>query len=147
MVSVWFQMSLRHLLTTIFDAGILKPKYLFKIYSFIKIQNIHTKQIHFFKNPEYSFKKLFTLFKARIFIQQKFSFFLKEAVSPRQGYLGIQTNFSYSNLGQFSWAPVFSTTRDLNHQCDVIFKYPSKIWAESWTSEYKSNSKRDQKSA
>ena len=43
MIPVLFQMSLRHLVTTIFDVGKLKPKYLFKNYSF-------------YKNPEHSFK-------------------------------------------------------------------------------------------
>ena len=85
-------MSLRHLATTIFDAGKLKSKYLFKklfifrkipnihskqififfqiqnihsqeIFIFFKIQNIHSKKLLFFFNPEYSFKKVFIFFK------------------------------------------------------------------------------------
>ena len=72
-------MSLRHLATTIFDAGILKPKYLFKDYSFYK--NIHSKQIFIFKNPEYSFKTNILFFlKSRTFIQK--IHFLKEAYRP-----------------------------------------------------------------
>merc|ERR1712012_1311919 len=50
--------------------------------------NIHSKlkpefkiNIHFLKSLEYSFKKIVFL-KSRIFIQKKYSFSLKEAVSP-----------------------------------------------------------------
>ena len=105
MTTELFQMSLRHLATTVFDEGKLKPKYVLKnLINFIKIQNIHSKQIFiFFKNPEYSFKanihffeypeysfktnihffkiqnihskKLFIFLKSRIFIQPKYSFF------------------------------------------------------------------------
>ena len=43
-------MSLRYFATTGFDAGKLKPKYFFKkIIPFTKIQNVHPKNIHFFK--------------------------------------------------------------------------------------------------
>ena len=85
-------------MTTVFDAGKLKPKYLFeKIIHFMKIQNIHSKQIFiFFRNLKYSFKKIFTFSKSSInikkiivFLNAEYSFkrnihfFLKEAVSPR----------------------------------------------------------------
>ena len=98
MIPEWFQMSLRHFATTIFEAGKLKPKDLLFIqlfilqksrmfiqnkYSFIKLQNIHSKQLliffeswifiqknySFLWNPEYSLKKMLT--------------FLKEAVSAK----------------------------------------------------------------
>ena len=83
-------MSLRHLATTIFDAGQLKPKYLFKNDSSRKNpEYLFKTNIPFFKNPEYSFKanikflknqkthskKLFILLKSPIFVQRKYSFF------------------------------------------------------------------------
>ena len=91
MIPEWFQKSLRHFATTIFDTGKLKPKYLFKKlfilwksrifiqnkYSFLKnpessfktnihfskIQNIHSKKYSFFQNSAFSFKKNIHFFK------------------------------------------------------------------------------------
>ena len=97
MIPEWFQMSLRYLATTIFDAGKLKPKYLFKKlfilkksrifnqnkYSFFlnreysfktnihlfKIQNIHSKKLFIFENPKYSFKENIHFFKIGLIAQ------------------------------------------------------------------------------
>ena len=92
-------MSLRHLATTIFDAGKLKPKYLFKNCSFyknpeysfkrnnlfLKIQNIHSKQIFIFlKIQNIHSNKILIFSKSRIFIQTKYSFFKKGRIE--QGY-------------------------------------------------------------
>ena len=50
-------MSLRHLATTVFDAGKLKPKYLIKELSNLRKSRIFIQNKYsFFKNLEYSFK-------------------------------------------------------------------------------------------
>ena len=83
--------------TTIFDAGKLKPKYLFKkLLNFVKIQNIHSKIIlilfkkirifiqnryQFFFNLEYSYKKSFMSLKSTIFIKN-IDFFKKRQYCP-----------------------------------------------------------------
>ena len=67
----------------------LNPEYSFKRnINFFKIQNIHSK-------------KVFILIKSWIFIQTKYSFFSKEAVSPR----AISTSFStfiFTSVGKMS---------------------------------------------
>ena len=105
MIHEWFQMSLRHLGTTIFDAGELEPKYLFKTLfilwkSRIFIQNKYSfvlnpeysfnANIHFFKIQNIHSKRLLILFKSRKFIQKNIHF-LKEAVSPRATRQGSPT--------------------------------------------------------
>ena len=45
-----------------------------KIFQFIKIQNIHLKQIFIFKNLEYSFKTNIPFLKSRIIIQKNIPF-------------------------------------------------------------------------
>ena len=98
MIHEWFQMSLRHLGTTIFDAGKLEPKYLFKTlfilwksrifiqnkYSFVSKSRIFIQSKYsFFLNPEYSFKKNIHFLKIQNIHSNKIFIFSKRAVSPR----------------------------------------------------------------
>ena len=69
-------MSLRHLATTIIDAGKVKPKCLFKNYSFYKNPEYSFKtNIHFSKNPEYSFKQNINFFKIQNIYSNKIFIF------------------------------------------------------------------------
>ena len=91
-------MSLRHLVTTIFDAGKLRPKCLLKKlfilekskifiqnkYSFFQKSRIFIQtNIHFFKIQNIHSKK-YSFFKSQIFIQKNIHFFERDRIG--QGY-------------------------------------------------------------
>ena len=111
MIPEWFQMSFRHLVTTIFDAGKLKPKYLFKKMilwkskiilqdkcSFFKKSRIFIKKNYsFFLKPEYSFKKLLIFWNPEYSFETNIQSFLKEAVSPR-ATIATKQNFTFHHM-------------------------------------------------
>ena len=85
MIPEWFQKSLRHFATTIFDTGKLKPKYLFKkLFILWKSRIFIQNKYSFLKNPESSFKQIFIFLKSRIFIQKKYSFFQNSEFSLKR---------------------------------------------------------------
>ena len=84
MIPEWFQMSLRHLATTFFNVGKLKPKYLFKkLFTLSKSKWFIQIKYLFFRNPEYSFKTNIHFFKkkSRIFIQENIHFFKRGRIA------------------------------------------------------------------
>ena len=69
-------MSLRHLAAITFDAGKLKPKYLFKKLFVLKKSKIFIQnKYYFFLKFRVFIQKNFIFSKSRIFIQTKYSFF------------------------------------------------------------------------
>merc|ERR1711962_1699743 len=109
-------------LTTIFDAGTLKPKYeLKKIIHFIKIQNIHSIKIFIFlksrifiqtkfiflKIQNIHSNKIFIFLKPRIFIQTKYSFFKIQNIHSNKIFIFlksrifIQTKYSFFLKGPY----------------------------------------------
>ena len=110
MIPEWFQMNLRQLETTIFEAGKLKPKYLLKIifilskskifiynkYSFFeKSRMFIPKNIHIFKIQNIHSEKLFISLKFRIFIQKNYSFFQNPPYSFKE-------NIHFSKIGRIA---------------------------------------------
>ena len=92
-------MSLRHLATTIFDAGKLNQNIDSKNYFFQKPRIFIPNKYSFFKNPEYTFRTNINFLKSTIFIKKKlinYYFFLKSQICIQQKY----SFFKRDRIGQ-----------------------------------------------
>ena len=108
---------MRHFATTVFDAGKLKPEYLFKrIIHFYRIQNIHSNKYSFFKSQEYLFKTNIHFQNIEYSFRTNVHFLKKKAVSPTP---------MPRWLVQDIWFSVFNSTWLLAYEYQFV---PSQPW-------------------